>query len=110
MALGISGVHTDVNAWQCSSDPENGIHGSQIDLLIVRKDQVINVCEMKYCESDFIVDAGFARDQKRKIADFVKKTKTKYAIHPTLITTYGVERNAYANELQSIITGENLFS
>ena len=56
------------------------------------------------------MDAGFTRDQKRKIADFVKKTKTKYAIYPTLITTYGVERNAYANELQSIITGENLFS
>ena len=110
MALGISGVHTDVNAWQCSSDPVNGIHGSQIDLLIVRKDQVINVCEMKYCESDFIVDAGFIRDQKRKIADFVMKTNTKYAIHSTLITTYGVERNAYANELQSIITSENLFA
>lgn len=67
------------------------------------------MCEMKYSESDFIVDAAFSRDQKRKIADFVKKTKTKYAIHSTLITTNGVENNAYANELQSIITGEDLF-
>ena len=47
-ALGISGVQTDINTWHCPADPERGIYGSQIDLLIVRKDQIINVCEMKY--------------------------------------------------------------
>lgn len=41
-ALGISGVYTEVNAWQCGKDEDKGITGSQIDLLIVRKDQVIN--------------------------------------------------------------------
>ena len=108
-ALGISGVQTNVNAWQCAADPENGIHGSQIDLLIVRKDQVINLCEMKYSDSEFIADAAFDRDLKRKISDFCKMTKTKYAIYSTLVTTYGVLNNAYANELQAVITGEELF-
>lgn len=109
-ALGISGVYTEVNSWQCSKDEENGLLGSQIDLLIVRRDQVINVCEMKYSESEYMVDAKFDAMQKRKIADFLKKTDTKYAIHSTLITTYGVAESSYSGELQSIVTSDDLFA
>ena len=109
-ALGIAGVYTEINAWQCAKDEENGILGSQIDLLIVRKDQVINVCEMKYSEGDYVVDGSFDKAQKRKIADFIKKTETKSAIHSTLITTYGALNNAYAGELQAVITSEDLFA
>ena len=109
-ALGISGVSTEVNAWQCAADPDQGIYGSQIDLLIVRKDQIINVCEMKYSESEYLVDASFDRTQKRRMSDFRKKTLTKYALHSTLVTTYGVEENSYSGDIQSIVTAEQLFS
>ena len=108
-ALGISGVHTDVNAWQCKADPEKGLLGSQIDLLVVRKDQVINVCEMKYSESEYVVNAAFDKAMKRKISDFRLATGTKHAMYPTLITTYGIAETPYAEELQAVITGENLF-
>lgn len=109
-ALGISGVSTEVNAWKCGADEEHGIKGSLIDLLIVRKDQTINVCEMKYSESEFIVDAGFDRDMKRKMEDFRLKTGTKYALHATLITTYPIERTPYSDDLQAVITAEDLFA
>ena len=109
VALGISGVHTEVNTWQCIADPDAGIYGYQIDLLIVRKDQIINLCEMKYSQSDYIVTAAFHRDLNRKISDFKTKTGTKYAIHPTLVTTYGVLNNAYSGELQAVITADDLF-
>lgn len=109
-ALGISGVYTEVNSWKCSRDEENGILGSQIDLLIVRRDQAINVCEMKYSETEYIIDGKFSRSQKRKISDFIKITGTKYAIHSTLITTYGIEENSYSGELQGIITADDLFA
>ena len=108
-ALGISGVQTDINTWHCPADPERGIYGSQIDLLIVRKDQIINVCEMKYADTEYLVDAAFDREQKRKMSDFRNKTKTKYALHSTLVTTYGVANNAYAGELQAVITSDDLF-
>lgn len=108
-ALGIAGVYTEINTWQCQPDPDAGIYGSQIDLLIVRKDQIINLCEIKYAEAEYIVNAAFNRDQNRKISDFKNKTGTKYAIHSTLITTYGAQANAYAGELQAIITAEDLF-
>ena len=108
-ALGISGVQTDVNAWRCDADSEKGIQGSQIDLLIVRKDQGINVWEMKYSESDFSPDLSFDKAMRRKIADLQQATKTKFAIHSTLVTTYDVEENSYYGNIQSIVTGEDLF-
>lgn len=108
-ALGISGVYTEANAWRCKANHEEGIHGSQIDLLIVRRDQIINLCEMKYSEDDYTVDVAYDRSQRHKINDLLKVTKTKYAIHPTLITTYGVNENAYAKNIQSVITTDDLF-
>lgn len=108
-ALGISGVHVEVNAWQCKPDADKGIRGSQIDLLIARKDQVINICEAKFSEFDFAIDAAFDRDMRRKVSDFQKKTRTRCAIHPTLITTYGLVENSYSSAVQSVIVSEDLF-
>lgn len=109
MALGISGVQTEVNSWQCQANKDEGIYGSQIDLLIVRRDQIINLCEMKYAEAEFVADAAYDRDQRRKISDFQKVTKSKYAIHPTLVTTYGLEENSYSGDIQAVIDCEDLF-
>ncbi len=49
---GIAGVDTNEYAWRSeTSDP-----GAQIDLLIDRKDGIINLCEMKYTDGAFEVD------------------------------------------------------
>lgn len=109
-ALGISGVYTDVNAWQCSEDKKLGIEGAQIDLMLVRKDQIINLCEMKYTESSFFVTNSFIMEMNNKIKSLREKTKTNHAIHPTLVTTYPVVQNEYAADLQAIITAEDLFA
>lgn len=108
--LGISGVLTQVNSWYCTRDADEGIYGSQIDLMIVRRDQVINICEMKYSEYDYTVTEKDVQSMKRKIQDFQYVTKCKYAIHPTLITTNGISENAYAYEFQNIITLDDLFA
>ena len=108
--LGISGVLTEDHAWYCKAESEKGIHGSQIDLLIVRADQVINLCEMKYAGTEYSITEKVEMDIRRKIHDLVTKTGTKYAIHPTLITTYGLVNNEYANSIQAVITMNDLFS
>jgi len=51
-ALGISGVNTFESAWAKKTDDEDGI---QIDMLIIRKDNAINMCEIKFYSDDFIV-------------------------------------------------------
>ncbi len=109
MKLGISGVLTEVNSWYCKSDPDKGIFGSQIDLLITRKDQVINLCEIKYSGSEYTITEKVDRSIRNKINDLVNITGTKYAIYPTLITTYGVVNNSYAENIQSVITLDDLF-
>lgn len=108
--LGISGVLTEVNSWYCKADPDKGVFGSQIDLLIVRKDQVINLCEMKYSGSEYTVTEKVDRSIRNKINDLVLLTGTKYAIYPTLITTYGLVNNSYAENIQSVITLDDLFA
>ena len=108
--LGISGVLTEVNSWYCKSDPDNGIFGSQIDMLIARKDQVINLCEMKYSQSEYTITEKVDRNIRNKISELRVVSGTKYAIYPTLITTYGVVENSYSQEMQSVVTMDDLFA
>lgn len=107
--LGISGVHTELHSWYCNADPEKGVFGSQIDLLIVRDDRVINLCEMKYTGTEYTVTKNVHQDIARKINDLHVLTGTKYAIHPTIVTCYGLVDNTYAGEIQAVITLEDLF-
>lgn len=46
---GIPDVDADVYAWRS----EESSPGAQIDLLIERKDGVINLCEMKYADGKY---------------------------------------------------------
>ena len=107
--LGISGVLTEINSWYCKADPDRGVFGSQIDMLITRKDQVINLCEMKYSGSEYTITEKVDKSIRNKINDLRVLTNTKYAIYPTLITTYGLVSNSYSDSIQSVITLNDLF-
>jgi len=75
-ALGISGFQTS------SSSLINIGEGnkSQIDLVIDRKDDVINVCEMKFSISPFTIDNKYQEELQRKIDIFRAATRTCKAI------------------------------
>ncbi len=107
--LGISGVSTTVNSWYCSRNPDKGIFGSQIDLLIVRKDQVINLCEMKYSGSEYMMSDKDEESIRHKVNDLIKGTGTRYAVFPTLISNYGLVENTHSADIQAVITSDDLF-
>ena len=107
--LGILGVLTEVNSWQCKADTQKGLFGSQIDLLIVRRDQVINLCEIKYSGTDYTLSEHEAQKIKRRINDLKVATATSYAVYPTLITTYGLVDNSYSGDIQATILMDDLF-
>ncbi|MGN0907965.1 MAG: hypothetical protein ACI4NM_12530 [Bullifex sp.] len=46
---------------------------------------------------------------RRKVSDLITVTGTRYAIHPTLITTYGLAENSYSSDIQAVITLDDLF-
>lgn len=106
-ALGIAGVHTEESAWRHLS--KNG-KGAQIDLLLDRKDFVINICEMKYSEFEFLIDKRYSNDLENKLTVFKLQTETKKSLFLTLITTFGIKENEYSKKLvQNSITMNVLF-
>ncbi len=107
--LGITGVLTDIASFHCKANPETGVAGSQIDLLIARADRTINLLEMKYANTPYLISKSVMESLKRKASDFQIETKTRDAIHLTMVTPYGLSWNAYAGEIQSQITADDLF-
>ena len=109
-ALGISGVQSSVSSWACKRDDDRGVNGSQIDLLIARKDQVVNICEMKFSTGDYALTRSAEESLRNKVNDFRAVTGSRSAIHPVLVTTYGLKRNSYSSAFQAVVTAEELFA
>ena len=107
-ALGIAGVLSNVYSWRKEADETSD--GAQIDLLIDRKDQVINLCEMKYSLSEYIIDAEYEQKLRNKKSVFIDTTNTRKAVHLTMVTTFGIKVNAHSGIVQNEITLEDLFS
>ena len=108
-ALGISGVLTDVYSFICHADPDTGVEGTQIDLLIRRADRITNILEIKYSQKPYVITKSVSMDLRRKVNDFRLATGTRDGIHITMVTPYGLKWNEYAGEVQSQVTGEDLF-
>lgn len=105
--LGISGVISSEYAWRLEKTDEHP--GTQIDLLIDRNDDVINLCEMKYSKTSFSIDDNYNETLQQRRALFKAETKTTKAIHITMVTSMGLIRNANYFEIQNEVTAEDLF-
>lgn len=108
-ALGITSVLTTESQW--SYKPKNNSEdGVQIDLIIDRKDDCINLCEIKFSQGEFVIDKKYAKELQTKIDVFRQQTKTRKTIFLTFITPYGLQQNQYSTELvQREITLEDFF-
>ena len=105
--LGISGISTEVFSWKSK---DGSFHpGTQIDLLIARKDGVINLCEMKYSLHPFTISKSYDQELHRKRMAFIAETGTRSAVHITMVTTYGLTGNGYRAAAQSEVTLDDLF-
>jgi hypothetical protein len=104
--LKISGIQSIQGSWI----EKNTDNGAQIDLLIDRKDNVINLCEMKFYNSEFAIDKNEVLTISNKINVFKNCTKTRKSIYVTYITTYGLKDNEYSKQLvQNNLNLEHLF-
>lgn len=104
-ALGISGVQTEASPWKSKREKD----GAQIDLVIERADHIENICEMKFCDDDFSINAAYDKNLRHKLSVFIEETKCRNALHLTLVTTYGLKFNEYAGRIQNVITMNDLF-
>jgi len=103
--LGILGVITNTYAFRSIKKG-----GAQIDLIIDRNDGVINLCECKFSNKEYaLTEKGYA-ELERKRDVFIEETKTKKAIHLTMITAEGLSLTPYSNYIQAEITLDDLFA
>lgn len=95
-ALGVQNVYTDTSSYRhIGNELEDGF---QIDLIINRKDMVINLCECKFYESNFEITKKYGTQLKIRKSLFRTATKTKKNIFTTLITNHPIKENEYSLE------------
>jgi hypothetical protein len=75
-----------------------------------RRDNTINLCEMKFSDGEFTIDKAYAAELRHKRDVFRRVTRTRKNTFLTMVTTFGVTDNAYAKELiASSLTVGSLF-
>ena len=109
-ALGFSAVISTAYSWTFKAkDKKEDENGVQIDLLIDRNDGIINLCEMKYASDFYSIDKEEDAKLRHRQAVFMRESKTKKAVHLTMITTYGLAKGGYSDDIHSQVTMEDLF-
>lgn len=105
-ALGIDRIATQYYSWRSKDSKQ----GAQIDLLIERADRVINLCEIKYSESEYRLAKEENIKMRNRKDDFIDETGTKLSVYPTMITTYGLRSNEYSGGIVAQVTMDDLFN
>ena len=107
--LGISGVITSVYGWRFVAGGEDE-DGAQVDLVLERNDQVVNLCEMKHTAAPFEITDAYRQRLMIKREVFLKETGTTASIHLTMVSAHGLKPNANADDIQSVVTLDDLFA
>lgn len=81
----------------------------QIDMIIERADRVINICEMKYSESEYTITKEEDLKMRNRYSAFKTETGTRCAIHPVFVTTFGLANGKYVGNVMDQIILDDLF-
>lgn len=107
-ALGINGVYSVSSSFYKKGTPTE--KGVQIDLLIDRNDNVINIIEVKFNNQELTLTKSQAEHLQQKLWAFQTATKTRKQLFLTLITTFGLKHNQHSLGLvHQVLRLEDLF-
>ena len=82
---------------------------NQIDLLIIRNDNVVNLCEMKFASAPYTISKEEEQRLRHRIESLKATLSPKQSIHLTMITTYGVAYGKHSGIVQKEVKMEDLF-
>lgn len=94
-ALKVDAIKTNTSCWV---GEDNG-RKAQIDLVIDRRDQVINLCEFKFSMNLYVMDKEVASNLSNKLSVFQGNTKTRKALFLTMITPNGLKENEHSRSV-----------
>jgi uncharacterized protein len=90
-ALGISGIYAEASAFAYTGNKDE--KGFQIDLVLDRKDQTINLFEFKFYNAALTLDKSDATALRERKETFRQVSKTSKHIFLSFLTTFGVKMN-----------------
>ena len=106
--LGISGVISE--EYSCRIPADKDFYGTQIDLIISRKDNTVNLCEMKFSINEFEISSDYEAVLRNRIDLFRKKYLLRHqSLQLTFVTTFGVKKNAHSWVVNNEVLLEDLF-
>ena len=106
-ALRISGMYAPAST--LSIPPVDGKDGAQIDLLLDRADEAINLCEMKFYADEFTISKNYSQKLLRKKWRFQEYTKTKKQVFITMVTNHPVKRNEwFLGTVDAVVTLDDI--
>ena len=82
---------------------------AQIDLVLDRADNIVNLCEIKFSTRPYQIDKKYANTLQNRQWLFEQETKTRKSCQQMMITTYGIVRNQYSGIVQRELNLEDLF-
>ena len=101
--LGISGVETQSHYWNYVADKKSQ-RGVQIDMMLEHTNgsNNIDIIECKYYNQEFTITKAYRDELVRKIEVFNEQTKFRYTIRLIFISSFGVVKNEYYNEMVNV--------
>ncbi|MDO4510371.1 MAG: ATP-binding protein [Bacteroidales bacterium] len=111
--LGIRGVLTNACCWQAKPQVDKdgtSWKGAQVDLLLNREDNIINLCEMKFSKLEYVITEAYHQHLEERKATFLHHTRAKKSVVVTFITTHGLKKNMHSDAyLPHQVTLDHLF-
>jgi hypothetical protein len=96
-AMGIGAVYTEISSMRVIGNKNR--KGFQVDLIIDRKDDTINLCEVKYYSGPYTITKAYAKQLVERRQQFIEHTGTRKQVFITFITNYGLNENEYSREV-----------
>ena len=90
-ALKIEGIASENYTW---SNPK-----AQVDMVIDRDDNWVNLCEMKFYNDEFTIDGNYLKKLETKKKEYKTDKAGRKGIYITMVTTHGIKSNRYSTAI-----------
>lgn len=104
-ALRIDGISTLNYSWRSKTSKP----AVQIDIIIERADNIVNVCEVKHSQGEYELSKEEYEKINRRRNTFINETGLRHASWLTMITTEGLAKGMYSEMIQSQVILDDLF-
>ena len=102
----LEATRTNVSTWHPSKNTKDG---AQIDMLIDRADNMVNICDMKFSKKEYVVTLEDSKSMANKAERFSQTEGNGKSISLTMITVNGIAKVGHWGDIHNSITSEDLF-